>query len=116
MNAQAVVHVVDDDESLRAALRRLLTAAGYSVAAYASAGEFLLRPPADAPGCLLLDLRMPGPSGLDLQQALDQHGIRLPVIFLTGHGDVPLAVATDRAVARSLVPAGTATLPPEFAR
>ena len=97
MNAQAVVHVVDDDESLRAALRRLLTAAGYSVAAYASAGEFLLRPPADAPGCLLLDLRMPGPSGLDLQQALDQHGIRLPVIFLTGHGDLATGIRAMKA-------------------
>ena len=97
MNAQAVVHVVDDDESLRAALRRLLTAAGYSVAAYASAGEFLLRPPADAPGCLLLDLRMQGPSGLDLQQALLQHGIRLPVIFLTGHGDLATGIRAMKA-------------------
>lgn len=97
MNAQPVVHVVDDDESLRAALRRLLTAAGYSVAAYASAGEFLLKPPADAPGCLLLDLRMPGPSGLDLQQALDQHGIRLPVIFLTGHGDLATGIRAMKA-------------------
>jgi len=97
MTAQPVVHVVDDDESLRAALRRLLTAAGYSVAAYSSAGEFLLKPPADAPGCLLLDLRMPGPSGLDLQHALDQHGIRLPVIFLTGHGDLATGIRAMKA-------------------
>jgi len=97
MNAQAVVHIVDDDESLRDALRRLLAAAGYRVATYASAGEFLLKPPADAPGCLLLDLRMPGPSGLDLQQALDRHGIRLPVIFLTGHGDLATGIRAMKA-------------------
>ncbi len=97
MSAQALVYIVDDDDSLRSALQRLLTAAGYRVTGYASAGEFLLRPPADAPGCLLLDLRMPGPSGLDLQQVLDQHGIRLPVIFLTGHGDLATGVRAMKA-------------------
>ena len=97
MSAQAVVYIVDDDDSLRSALQRLLTAAGYGVTGYASAGEFLLRPPADTPGCLLLDLRMPGPSGLDLQQVLDQHGIRLPVIFLTGHGDLATGVRAMKA-------------------
>ena len=97
MSAQAVVYIVDDDDSLRSALQRLLTAAGYGVTGYASAGEFLLRPPADAPGCLLLDLRMPGPSGLDLQQVLDQHGVRLPVIFLTGHGDLATGVRAMKA-------------------
>ena len=97
MIVPAVVHLVDDDDSLRAALQRLLSAAGYRVQAYASAGEFLLDPPADAPGCLLLDLRMPGPSGLDLQQALDRHGIRLPVIFLTGHGDLATGVRAMKA-------------------
>ncbi len=92
MTAHAVVHLVDDDASLRSALQRLLTAAGYRVQAYASAGEFLLEPPADAPGCLLLDLHMPGPSGLELQEALERHGIRLPVIFLTGHGDLTTGI------------------------
>lgn len=97
MTAQPLIHVVDDDDSLRSALQRLLAAAGYRVKAYASAGEFLLDPPGDAPGCLLLDLRMPGPSGLDLQEALSRHSIRLPVIFLTGHGDLAIGVRAMKA-------------------
>ena len=97
MTAPPLIHVVDDDDSLRSALQRLLAAAGYRVKAYASAGEFLLDPPADAPGCLLLDLRMPGPSGLDLQEALARHGIRLPVIFLSGHGDLATGVRAMKA-------------------
>lgn len=97
MTASPLIHVVDDDDSLRSALQRLLGAAGYRVQTYASAGEFLLDPPGDAPGCLLLDLRMPGPSGLDLQEALSRHGIRLPVIFLTGHGDLASGVRAMKA-------------------
>jgi FixJ family two-component response regulator len=97
MNPHATVHLVDDDDSLRSALQRLLAAAGYRVKAYASAGDFLLAPPADEPGCLLLDLRMPGPSGLDLQDALARHGVRLPVIFLTGHGDLATGVRAMKA-------------------
>lgn len=97
MTAPPLIHIVDDDDSLRSALQRLLAAAGYRVKAYASAGEFLLDPPADAPGCLLLDLRMPGPSGLDLQEALARHGIRLPVIFLSGHGDLATGVRAMKA-------------------
>jgi FixJ family two-component response regulator len=97
MTAPPLIHVVDDDDSLRSALQRLLAAAGYRVKAYASAGEFLLDPPADAAGCLLLDLRMPGPSGLDLQEALTRRGIRLPVIFLTGHGDLATGVRAMKA-------------------
>lgn len=97
MTAPPLIHIVDDDDSLRSALQRLLAATGYRVKAYASAGEFLLDPPADAPGCLLLDLRMPGPSGLDLQEALARHGIRLPVIFLSGHGDLATGVRAMKA-------------------
>jgi FixJ family two-component response regulator len=97
MTAPPLIHVVDDDDSLRSALQRLLAAAGYRVKTYASAGEFLLHPPADAPGCLLLDLRMPGPSGLDLQEALGRHGIRLPVIFLSGHGELATGVRAMKA-------------------
>jgi FixJ family two-component response regulator len=93
----AVIHIVDDDDSLRAALQRQLMAAGYRVKTYASAGEFLLAPPADALGCLLLDLAMPGPSGLDLQEALERLGIRLPVIFLSGHGDLGSGVRAMKA-------------------
>jgi FixJ family two-component response regulator len=97
VSAEAVIHIVDDDESLRQALQRQLMAAGHRVRTYASAGEFLLAPPADAPGCLLLDLAMPGPTGLDLQDALGRHGIRLPVIFLTGHGDLSTGVRAMKA-------------------
>lgn len=97
MNPDAVIHVIDDDESLRTALQRQLAAAGYRVRGYASAGEFLLEPPSDTPGCLLLDLAMPGPSGLDLQRALDRHDVRLPVVFLTGHGDLATGVQAMKA-------------------
>jgi FixJ family two-component response regulator len=97
MSAEAVIHIVDDDESLRQALQRQLMAAGLRVRTYASAGEFLLAPPTDTPGCLLLDLAMPGPSGLDLQDALVRHGIRLPVIFLTGYGDLSTGVRAMKA-------------------
>jgi RNA polymerase sigma factor (sigma-70 family) len=97
MTLRAVIHIVDDDNSLRAAMERLLRAAGYSVRTYASAGEFLLEPPNDAPGCLLLDVRMPGPSGLELQEALKRLGIGLPVVFLTGHGELPAGVRAMKA-------------------
>lgn len=92
MNAKPLIHVVDDDESLRAALLRLLAAARIDARGYASAGEFLLNPPEDRPGCLLLDLKMPGPSGMELHAALPSLGITLPVVFLTGHGDVHTGV------------------------
>ena len=87
-----VVHVIDDDVSIRESLGRLLGAAGFEVRQYESAGEFLLSGPGDRPGCLLLDIRMPGPSGLDLQRALLQRGDSLPVIFLTGFGDIAMSV------------------------
>ena len=87
-----VIHVVDDDKSFRTALARLLRASDYEVLTYANAGDFLLRPPEAAPGCILLDVRMPGPSGLTLQEALAAQPEPLPVIFLSGHGDVPTAV------------------------
>jgi FixJ family two-component response regulator len=97
MTLRPVIHVVDDDESVRGAMKRLLVAAGYGVQTYASAGEFLLHPPQDTPGCLLLDLRMPGPSGLDLQESLVRHGVRLPVIFFTGHGDLATGIRAMKA-------------------
>lgn len=91
-----IVHVVDDDESLRTAVSRLLRAAGYEVHTYASAGEFALARTPDLHGCVLLDVRMPGPSGLDLQVSLAR-GEGLPVIFLTGHGDIPMSVQAMKA-------------------
>jgi FixJ family two-component response regulator len=97
MNRPPIIHVVDDDDSLRASLSELLNAAGYRVREYASTGGFLLAPPADEPGCLLLDVRLPGPSGLDLQAGMRRHGIDLPVIFLTGYADVPTSVRAMKA-------------------
>ena len=97
MRARPLIHVVDDDESLRTALLRLLDAAGYEARGYASTGEFLLNPPPDRPGCLLLDLRLPGPSGLELQDALGRRGVGLPVVFLTAHADVASTVRAMKA-------------------
>lgn len=96
-SARALIHVVDDDESLCAALLDLLRAAGFDARGYGSAGEFLLQPTDDRPGCLLLDVRLPGPSGLDLQAALQGRGSELPIVFLTGHADVPTTVRAMRA-------------------
>ena len=84
MSATALIHVVDDDESLRTSLLDLLDAAGFEARGYASTGEFLLHAPPDRLGCVLLDVRLPGPSGLELQAALQRQGVALPVIFLTG--------------------------------
>lgn len=92
-----MIHVVDDDESLRTALLRLLGAAGFEARGYASTGDFLLQPPPDRPGCVLLDVRMPGPSGLDLQAALRRQGNPLPVVFLTGYADVAASVRAMKA-------------------
>jgi FixJ family two-component response regulator len=92
-----VVHLVDDDSSLRTAVSRLLRAGGYEVQAYASVGEFLMRERVEGPACIVLDVRMPGPSGLDLQQALDAREDALPIVFLTGHGDIPMSVRAMRA-------------------
>jgi FixJ family two-component response regulator len=91
-----VIHVVDDDDSLRKALDRVLSVEGYSVKTYASAGDFLLAAP-HAPGCLVLDLSMPGPDGLELQDGLARAGSTLPIIFLTGHGQVTHSVRAMKA-------------------
>ena len=92
-----IVHVVDDDDSARTAVLRLLSAAGYVARGYASAGEFLMAVSDGAPGCLVLDVRMPGPSGLELQDALVRRHSALPVIFLTGYGDIPMSVRAIKA-------------------
>ncbi len=94
---KSIVHIVDDDEALRTAVGRLLRAAGYEVCTYASAGEFALALNGDLTGCVLLDVRMPGPSGLDLQASLARGHNSLPVIFLTGHGDIPMSVHAMKA-------------------
>lgn len=97
MSAPPLIHVVDDDDALRTALLRLLGAAGFEARGYASAGDFLLEPPPDRPGCLLLDVRMPGPSGLELQEALRRRGNPLPIVFMTGFADVGSGVRAMKA-------------------
>lgn len=92
-----VIHVVDDDESMRTAVARVLRTEDYEVRTYASAGDFLLTPPEPVPGCVVLDLQMPGPSGLDLQQALERHPTPLPIVFLTGRGDIESSVRAMKA-------------------
>src|SRR2546425_13222538 len=87
--SRAAVFVVDDDASVREALGGLLRSAGFAVETFASAQEFLARPPSDLPGCLVLDVRLPGLSGLDLQQRMAELNIEMPIGFITGHGDVP---------------------------
>jgi FixJ family two-component response regulator len=90
--APPIVHIVDDDASFRTAMGRLLGASGYQVALYGSASDLLERLPSAEPGCILLDVRMSGLSGPQLQERLSEMGYRLPIVFLTGHGDVPTSV------------------------
>jgi RNA polymerase sigma factor (sigma-70 family) len=92
MDPGAVVLVVDDDESVRRALTRLLTAEGYEVHTYASAHELLMQGTPTGSGCALLDVRLPGLGGLELQSTLRAIGWDLPIVFMTGHGDVPTSV------------------------
>jgi len=97
MAPDAVVHLIDDDEAVRHALAFLLTGAGFAVRAYDSAGAFLDAIPGVQPGCIVTDVRMPGMSGLELQSRLQESAVCLPMIVMTGHGDVPLAVAAMKA-------------------
>jgi FixJ family two-component response regulator len=97
MSTNPLIHVVDDDASMRSALLRLLVEVGFEARGYASTGEFLLQPVPDRPGCLLLDLRLPGPSGLDLQAALQRQNVMLPIVFLSGHGNVDSSVKAMKA-------------------
>lgn len=92
MSTGGTVFLVDDDEALRRATARLLVAHGFDVRAFASAEEFVTAFDPEASGCLLLDMRMPGQSGLDLQRSLVERGAALPIVFLTGHADVPTSV------------------------
>jgi FixJ family two-component response regulator len=92
MSEAEIVHVIDDDESMREALDGLLRSIGLTVRAYASVDSFLAAPLPDVPGCLVLDVRLPGISGLDFQGRLAALGIHLPVVLMTGHADVPMSV------------------------
>ena len=103
------MHVVDDDAPWRKSVARLLSAAGYRVAQYESAVEFLETADVETPGCMLLDLRMPGLSGLQLQQRLAEKRHALPVIFLSGHGDIPTSVVAMKAGAEDFLTKPVAT-------
>jgi FixJ family two-component response regulator len=92
-----MIFVVDDDPSLRTSLGRLLEAAGYAVETFVSAREFLARAPHAGPGCLVLDVRMPGLTGLELQEALVTTGRRMSIVFISGHSDVPMSVRAMKA-------------------
>ena len=88
----ATVFVIDDDGRMRAAMQRLLKSVGLHAEAFASPQEFLRRKLPDGPSCLILDVRLPGISGLDVQRKLSEAGVQIPVIFITGHGDIPMTV------------------------
>lgn len=97
MNTEGAVFIIDDDPSVLRSLERLIRSAGFPVRAYESAGQFLETGLAERRGCLILDLQLPELSGLQLQQALIEEGDTLPVIFLTGHGDIPASVTAIKA-------------------
>lgn len=110
--AAPLIHVVDDDASWRKSVARLMSAAGYEVAMYESAEVFLAAAKGDRPGCILLDVRMPGLTGLELQQRLAGLRKALPIVFLSGHGDIPMSVRAMRAGAEDFLtkPIATETL------
>ena len=103
-DAAAVVYVVDDDASVRRGVDRMLRFAGYRTESFASAEDFLVHDRARAAGCLILDVQMPGQSGLELQRRLNEGHIPLPVIFITGHGDIPMSVRAMRDGAVDFLP------------
>ena len=92
-----VVFVVDDDASLRESLKNLIRSVGLRVEAFPSAQEFLRSKRPDVPGCLVLDVRLPGLSGLDLQKRMAEADVEIPIIFITGHGDIPMTVQAMKA-------------------
>jgi len=89
---QPLVFVIDDDASVRDAVTDLLRSVGLGVASFGSTQEFLLSKRPDAPGCIVLDVRLPGSSGLEFQRTLNTSSIHLPIIFISGHGDIPMSV------------------------
>jgi len=103
MTAAAMIHIVDDDASFRTAIGDLLSASGYRVSLYESAQEFLTSPPSEEPACVLLDVQMAGLSGPQLQDYLAEVGRKLPIVFITGHGDIPTSVQTIKAGAEDFL-------------
>jgi two-component system, LuxR family, response regulator FixJ len=104
IEGRGTVFVVDDDLSVRRGLERLLRSAGLRVQTFATARDFLEGGRLDGPGCLVLDVRMPGKSGLDLHEMLVAGGHSIPVVFITGHGDVPVAVRARKGGAVDILP------------
>jgi FixJ family two-component response regulator len=100
----SIVFVIDDDDSVRRALRRLIRSVGLQVELFGSAPEFLERPRPDVPSCMILDVRLPGISGLDFQRRLAEAKIHIPIIFITGHGDIPMTVRAMKAGAVEFLP------------
>ena len=96
-DVKAVVFVIDDDPSMRAALEDLISSVGLLARLFASPQEFLQSQRPDTPGCLVLDVRLPGMSGLTFQKELEKVGVTLPIIFITGHGDIPMSVRAMKA-------------------
>jgi FixJ family two-component response regulator len=103
-NDDAIVHIIDDDESLRLAVDSLLRSVGLRTRTYGAAREFLDAKRDDAPGCLVLDVRLPGISGLDFQEQLSSYGIHMPAVMVTGHGDIPMSVRAMKAGAVDFLP------------
>jgi FixJ family two-component response regulator len=97
MLEDAIIHVVDDDGFMRSSIEDLLRSVGYQVRLYSRAEDFLAANISGAPGCVIVDVRMPGPSGLELQAALSHRNDRLPVILMTGHGDIRMSVQAMKA-------------------
>ena len=95
--SNAIIAIVDDDPSVREGLESLIRSAGWRVETFASAQEFLARPRAESPCCLILDLQLPGLSGLDLQKRMAEVELEIPIVFLTGHGDIPASVQAMKA-------------------
>jgi FixJ family two-component response regulator len=89
---QPIVYIIDDDQSVREAVADLLQSVGHRVALFGSAHEFLNSPRVDAPGCIVLDVRLPGPSGIEFQRRLIQSDIHVPIVFISGHADIPMSV------------------------
>jgi FixJ family two-component response regulator len=87
-----IVFVIDDDPSIRSSIQGMLKSVGLRSESFATTQEFLSRPAADGPSCLVLDVRLPGVSGLDFQHKLAEAGVQIPIIFITGHGDIPMSV------------------------
>ena len=96
-NADPIVFVVDDDAAVRDAIKDLLESVGMRVETFGSGAEFLAKHPTDGPCCLILDVRLPGMSGLEFQRELTEKAVEIPIIFITGHGDIPITVQAMKA-------------------